>query len=175
MWVVMSVSGVKTIDDNLVVILPFGMYVLFIVQGHGNMVYFLAAEEDQVSLPHCSAIDTTGQKIMLLISITWNDVASHAVAQLHQAAAIYPFPACSSPEIGASEKGAGVSCDRPGLRAWIDFLAFPYHNIVTREPASTLTRQYNLHTSWHSCVHYGQSSREVARSKRVVFLRLRNE
>src|SRR5438270_759801 len=68
MWVVMSVSGVKTIDDNLVVILPFGMYVLFIVQGHGNMGYFLAAEEDQVSLPHCSAIDTTGQKIMLLMT-----------------------------------------------------------------------------------------------------------
>ena len=56
----MSVSGVKAIDDNLVVILSLGMNIFFIVKGHGNMGYFLAAEEDQVSLLHCSASDTTG-------------------------------------------------------------------------------------------------------------------
>src|SRR5438067_12499888 len=117
----MGVRGVKAVDDHIIVILPLGMDILFMIAGHGNVGYLLAAEENQVALLHISSIDTIGQSVMLLIGIAWNDVASHAVGQLHQTATIYTLPACSTPEIASAKKGASVSCNNRGLYTMIHF------------------------------------------------------
>src|SRR2546421_1126948 len=151
----MRVRGVKTVDDHIIVILPLGVDILFMVEGHGNVGYLLAAEENQVALLHIGSIDTIGQSIVLLIGIAWNDVASHAVGQLHQTATIYTLPACSTPEIGSAKKGASVTCNNLGRCAWIHFITQAYRNIVSYEPATALTWQHYLHTFLLSCIQRG--------------------
>src|SRR5450759_2654660 len=104
----MGVSGIKAVDDNTVVILSLGMNIFFMIERHGDMGYVCTAEEDQVTCLQLFAFDAAGPKIMLLVAIAWHGIASHTIAKLHEAAAIYPFPACPSPKIGSAEKGARV-------------------------------------------------------------------
>src|SRR5579859_5523407 len=99
------------------------MNILFVIERHGHMSYCLAPEEDQVTLPHSCPINPTTQKIILLVSIPRNDIASHAIAKLHETTAIYAFPACSSPEIGSTKKGAGIIGYRCDQHTWIQNLS----------------------------------------------------
>src|SRR6266567_2672230 len=118
----MGVSGIKAVDDNIVVMLSLGMNIFFIIERHGDMGYFFTAEEDQVTCLQLFAFDAAGPKIMLLVGIAWNDIASHTIAKLREAAAIYPFPTCPSPKIGSAEKGARVRCNHIDRHTRIDVM-----------------------------------------------------
>src|SRR5712692_1147869 len=56
--IVMLSSRVKTIDDHIIIILPLGMNVFFIVESHSHMRDGLAAKEDQIAFLHLFAFDT---------------------------------------------------------------------------------------------------------------------
>ena len=65
----MLVLGVKAVDDNVVIVLPFGMDILVIVEGQCDMGNGFAAKENQVALLHLWPDNGVAQEIMLLIGI----------------------------------------------------------------------------------------------------------
>src|SRR5487761_488713 len=63
-----------------------------------------AAKEDQVSGAHLRPLDRVIEKAILLIGVARNEIAAHAIAKLHKAAAINALPARADPEIRHAEQ-----------------------------------------------------------------------
>src|SRR5579885_3855400 len=110
------------------------MDVFFIIERHADMGDTLAPEEDQVPLAHLFTFDTPGQRVVLLVGIARDDIATHTIAKLDEAAAIDASPACAAPEIGHAEKGAGVSRDDADRLSRIGRRPLAHADSVARDP-----------------------------------------
>jgi hypothetical protein len=75
------------------------MYILVIVQRHGDMSDLLATKENQIALLQIGSLDSLHKESMLLVGISGNDVPSHAITELYKTAAINPLAACPTPEV----------------------------------------------------------------------------
>ncbi len=108
------------------IILSFSMNILVIIEGQGNVRDGLAAKEEQVALLNGAALYAVRQKIMLLVGITRDTIASHAIAKLHKTAAIKPFGAGTTPEIRHTQKGPRIASDGRDRLARIGFFLAAY-------------------------------------------------
>src|SRR5579875_120416 len=120
-----------------------------------------AAEEDQIACAHIRALNSVKKEAILLICITGNKIAAHAVAQLYEATAIDPFPAGPSPEIGHTEQLACVTSHSLDRLTRIRLLLLANLQVRTLKPGRALSGQRHLHTCGIRDIQQGQARREI--------------
>jgi len=94
----------EAVDDDVVVVLTFGVDVFVVVESHADVGDLLRAEENQVAFVYAGALDFVAEEVVLLVGIAGNDVTAHAVAELHKTTAIYAFVAGAAPQVGDIEE-----------------------------------------------------------------------
>ena len=100
----MGVAFAEAVHDHVVVVLAFGVDVFVVVEGHADVGDLLRAEENQVAFVYVGALDFVAEEVVLLVGVAGDDVATHAIAELYEATAIYAFVAGAAPQVGDIEE-----------------------------------------------------------------------
>src|SRR5690242_378338 len=155
-------SRIKAADHHPVEVLALSVDILLLVKGHGDMRNGRMAKEDQVAFLHLRTLDSMSQRIVLLIGIARERVAAHAITELHKTAAIDTFPACPTPQVRHTDKGASIGGDKAdrGTRVWQ--VAAPDSNSATRNPGTLRARQSDLEAFGRRGIKQRQHAREIS-------------
>src|SRR5258708_30775670 len=75
-FIIVSVSGIETIDSDTIVFLPLGMYILVVVERQSYVRNPLATKENQVAFPWLASLNAIFEEIKLLVRIAREQVTA---------------------------------------------------------------------------------------------------